>query len=57
VNHRNNVVSYRRPAGPVVSYSYVLNGAEAATAAATDHTRPDAGKPGNAGSFTKSSRR
>ena len=57
MNHRNNVVSYRRPAGPVVSYSYVLNGAEAATAAATDHTRPDAGKPGNAGSFTKSSRR
>ena len=26
MNHRNPVVSYRRPAGPVVSYSCPLNG-------------------------------
>jgi hypothetical protein len=25
VNHRNNVVTFRRPAGPVVTYSYPLS--------------------------------
>ena len=60
MNHRNNVVSYRRPAGPVVNYSGSLNGAET-VAAAAEHSRPGTGCPvhksGNAGSFTKSSRR